>query len=400
MALNAAKQADAAKSEFMSRMSHDMRTPMNGIIGLTSLALDLPDLTPEALEHLYGIKSSSEYLLSLINDVLDMSKIESNKLVLIPQPINARRLVDDIITSIKTQLDNKQITLDLQMVNTELRYVLVDRMRLQQIFINILSNAVKFTPVGGKIEWLIECLKFENGILHDRIVIRDNGIAMSSEFLPELFEPFEQEQNDATASYAGTGLGMSIVKNLVEAMDGSIEVKSEKGIGTEITIYLNFKRVEKADAENSIAKPTVIDLTGKHILICEDHPLNMQIACKLLEKKGIVVTQAKNGQEGMDAFAQSPLSFFDAVLMDIRMPVMDGLEASNAIRQLDRPDAKTVPIIAMTANAYDEDRKKTQQAGMNAHLAKPFDPQVLYQTVIDFIDRKENTFVGRTELSP
>ncbi len=380
-ALNAAEKANAAKSEFLSCMSHDMRTPMNGIIGLTNLTLDLPHLPEEARQNLIAIGNSSSYLLSLINDTLDMSRIESNKLTLNPESVNAGQLLDSISAYIKPLTQEKNITFEIIPINSEYVAVWVDKVRFQQIFINVLSNAVKFTPAGGKIQWIIECLKRENGIAYDRFVVRDTGVGMSADFLPRLFEPFEQEQHNITTNYTGTGLGMSIVKNLVEKMGGSIEVKSAPGVGTEVIIYLNFKRMADTESEHYLSNGIAQNLTGKRILLCEDHPLNMQIACKLLEKQGMMITTAQNGREGIDAFVGAPLSFFDAILMDIRMPVMDGLAATKSIRLLNRPDAQTVPIIAMTANAFDEDIQEAKQAGMNAHLAKPVDPQVLYKTL-------------------
>ncbi|MEA5020378.1 MAG: PAS domain S-box protein [Gordonibacter sp.] len=384
-ALDEVKRANDAKSDFMARMSHDMRTPMNGILGLTHLALELSDCTSEATDYLLGVQSSAHYLLSLINDVLDMSRIESNMLVLNPRPVHANRIVEDIMASVRAMVDEKHIDFQLKLINTDLGYIKVDKIRLQQIFINILTNAAKFTPSGGRIEWIIECLGFEEDILHDRIVVRDNGIGMSEEFLPKLFEPFEQEQSEVSAQYEGTGLGMPIVKNLVEAMGGSIEVRSRKGVGTEVIMFMDFERISHFE-EGSIVEPMSVDLTGKHILVCEDHALNMQISCKLLEKEGALVTPARNGKEGVDAFLRSSEGFFDAVLMDVRMPVMDGLDASRNIRGMNRIDAKKIPIIAMTANAYDSDREKTRQAGMDAHLAKPIEPQVLYQVLGSLIE--------------
>lgn len=388
-ALKAAEQASMAKSDFLARMSHDMRTPMNGIIGLTSLALDTPNLSPEMTGYLQDIETSGQFLLSLINDTLDMNKMERNMLCLNPQPVHAKLILDDILAAIRPMLLKKQISFVPQFINTTLGYVRVDRVRLQQVILNVLSNSVKFTPVGGKIELVMECLKFENNILHDRITIRDNGVGMSAEFLPKLFLPFEQEQEHVDAAYAGTGLGMPIVKSLVEAMGGSIEVKSTPGVGTEISMLLDFERVYPEEAEHVPDDATLSGLAGKRILLCEDHPINMQISRKLLEKKGMRVTTAQNGQQGVAAFASAPPNFFDAVLMDIRMPVMDGLQAARAIRALPRCDAKTVPILAMTANAYDADRERSRQAGMNAHLAKPIEVHTLYETLNHFIGRGE-----------
>lgn len=386
-ALAEAKRADEAKSNFLSRMSHDMRTPMNGIMGLTNLTLELGECSEEIRDNLEGIKSSSEYLLSLINDVLDMSKIESNKLVLHPKPVHGQKLIHDVLGSVQTLADEKQIALEVQLINTNLSWILADRLRIQQIFINLLSNSIKFTPKGGKIEWIVEKLGFENNTYHERIIVRDNGIGMSEAFLPKLFLPFAQEENNLSSPYSGTGLGMPIVKQLVEAMGGRISVKSQKGVGTETTIDMYFTACEAQSAEPIDSCP-VYDLTGKHILICEDHPVNMQISCRLLEKRGMLITQAKNGLEGVCAFANAPNDFFDAVLMDIRMPVMDGLTAARNIRALEKPYAKTVPIIAMTANAYESDREKSLKAGMNAHLSKPIEAERLYETIGMYLNKK------------
>ena len=389
-ALEEAKRANAAKSEFLSRMSHDMRTPMNGIIGLAGLALELPNRTTEITEHLQGIQGSGRYLLSLINDVLDMSKIESNQLALNTQPISPKAIVSEILAAVQTLADEKHVALELRRIGAQHDYfVLADKLRLQQIFINILSNAIKFTPVGGKVEWIIEWRFSEDGILHDKITVRDNGIGISEDFLPKLFEPFEQECISVSTAYTGTGLGMSIVKSLVESMHGSIEVHSKKDIGTEVVILLDFPVVFPPLPEERKERIRQFDLAGKHVLLCEDHPINMQISRTLLEKKGVLVTPAINGQEGVDTFAASAEHFYDAVLMDIRMPVMDGLTAARAIRSLPRADAKTVPIIAMTANAFDEDAQKSLDAGMNAHLAKPIEPNKLYETLAEFCGKDE-----------
>ncbi|MEG1824776.1 MAG: ATP-binding protein [Cloacibacillus sp.] len=387
-ALAAAEKANAAKSDFLSRMSHDIRTPMNGIIGLTNLTLDLPELTGEARANLVAMKSASGYLLSLINDTLDMNRIESSKLTLNPEDIRATQLIDEVSASIAPMMREKHIDFQIKKINTQPTVARMDKVRFQQIFINILSNAAKFTPEGGKIEWLIECLSRDEKFSRLKLTVRDSGIGISPDFLPKIFEPFEQERRDISSNYMGTGLGMSIVKNLVEKMNGRIEVTSTLGKGTDVIVYLDFERVQGVlpDEEQNSSSA---DLSGRRILICEDHPLNMQIARRLLEKNGVLVTCATNGQEGVETFAGSQLGFFDAILMDIRMPVMDGLEAARNIRRQPRKDAAHIPIIAMTANAFDDDIKKSKEAGMDAHITKPFDPKRLCRELYSLITKEE-----------
>lgn len=386
-ALKAAEEANAAKSDFLSRMSHDMRTPMNGIIGLTNLAQESTGLSNETAEYLANIESSSQYLLSLINDVLDMSSIESNKLVLNLQPVYTQEIVDRVLAACTPLASAKHLTFKLTHINTGFDWIKTDILRLQQIFINILGNSVKFTPPGGEIEWIVECLGYDDNVRHDKLIIRDTGVGMSADFLPKIFEPFDQEDNDFSASCTGTGLGMPIVKNLVEAMGGTIEVKSEKGVGTEVIILMDFERTTPVPEAPYFSQAAQIDLSGRRILICEDHPINMQIACKLLEKKGAIAVRARNGKEGLNAFMDASAGYFDAILMDIRMPIMDGLEAARLIRSQNRPDAKTIPIIAMTANAYDEDRQKTKEAGMNKHLAKPIESRIFYEALDELLNK-------------
>ena len=375
------REANLAKSEFLSRMSHDLRTPMNGIIGLTELLLAQDDLPKSAAKDLTAIDDSAKYLLSLINDTLDMSKIESAKMTLNPEVFCPQTLLDNISSTIRPMLQEKNIQFDVKLVNAELVPIRADRIRLQQIFINVISNAIKFTPNGGKIHAEIECLKRENEIAHDRITIEDTGVGMSEAYLPHIFDAFSQENNQAAANYSGTGLGMSIVKNLVQLMGGTIEVQSELGVGTKIIIYLNFERGCALKDDDSAQETTARSIAGMRVLLCEDHPLNAQIATRLLNNQQVQVEWAENGQIAVDKFAASAPDYYQAILMDIRMPVMDGLSASKAIRALPREDAQIVPIIAMTANAFDEDVKSSEEVGMNAHLAKPIEPRQLYETL-------------------
>ncbi len=384
--LNAARNAVNAKTEFLARMSHDMRTPMNGIIGVTQLSKDIPDLPKEMQDNLAAIEDSSQYLLSLINDTLDMSKIESKKMVLNYEVVLAKELIKNVLGFVAPMADSKHITIECIPIHAELEYINIDRMRMEQIFVNLLSNAIKFTSPSGKIRMEIECLKRVDGIAYDRISIEDNGIGMSKEFLPKAFEPFAQESTAITSNYAGTGLGLSIVKNIVELMGGQIQLESELGKGTKVTVYLNFERVYDYQDSDFMQKNKTVDLLkGRHVLLCEDHPLNTEIATKLLEARGMVVTCAENGAIGVKLIAESEEKHFDAILMDIRMPVMDGLEATRQIRRLNRGDTKSIPIIAMTANAFDTDRENSKNAGMTEHLAKPIEPSLLYDTLAKYI---------------
>lgn len=386
--LEAAKQASRAKTEFLSHMSHDMRTPMNAILGMIQLTKDAPELSAETRANLAAIEDASSYLLSLINDTLDMSRIESDRIALHPEVISSEELVKNVLITVAPLAQKKHITLECVPINAELEYIRVDKLRAQQIFMNVLSNAVKFTPDGGKIRLEIECLKRENGVAYDRISVEDNGIGMSEEFLSHIFEPFAQEDEGNAAGLNGTGLGMSIVKSIVERMGGSIQVESKQGVGTKVTVYLNFERVYDYTPQAAALQPkSEAALQGRRILLVEDHPLNAQIAQRLLKKKGIVIEHAVNGQIAVEMFTASDAGFYDAILMDIRMPVMDGIEAARRIRALPRTDAATVPIIAMTANAYDADVRASLDAGMSAHLAKPIDPKLLYQTLTNFLAR-------------
>ena len=385
-ALDEAKKASEAKNEFFSRMSHDMRTPMNGILGLAELAEDETD--PEELKKSFRkIKASGEYLLGLINDTLDFQKIESGKLTLEPKVVDVSEVIGSIASIIQSAADEKDVNFRLVKEDIEAGWFLrLDDMRLRQIFINLLSNAVKFTPKGGTVELKLKTLSRDGLISHDEITISDTGIGMSKEFLENgIFKPFSQESNEITSSYAGTGLGLSIAKSLVELMGGNISVESELGAGTTFTIIMDFERVEAADVKKLEHKDedrkvqSTDKLKGKKILMAEDHPLNAEIAKKLLEKVGCVVTWVKDGQECVNCFHDSGVNAFDMILMDIRMPIMTGLEATKTIRALDKEDAKTIPILAMTANAYESDVKLSFEAGMNGHISKPIQPLVMYE---------------------
>ncbi|WP_455599417.1 PAS domain S-box protein [Cloacibacillus sp.] len=382
-ALKRAEQASLAKGEFLARMSHEMRTPMNAIMGMTVLLKDaLGD--PAAVDDYIGkINSSSHFMLGLINDVLDMAKIESGEFALYPSRYEYKEFAGAIDAMIRPLCRQKgvEFVFDSKWPTAA---VLVDKVRLNQIFLNLLSNAVKFTPPGGRVEYLMPEAEVHGDRIWCDFIVRDNGIGMSEEFQKHLFEPFTQE-NAADGGSCGTGLGLAISKSIVDKMGGCFHIRSEEGKGTEIRLHLELEIAgdEKPAAalEDRGAHGGVKALRGRRVLLAEDHPLNTEIARKLLAKVGTEVVPAVNGALAVAAFAASPAGYFDAVLMDIRMPEMDGLTAARKIRELPRADAKAVPIIAMTANAFDDDRRKSEEAGMNGHLAKPIEPELLYSTL-------------------
>ncbi len=374
------EEASRAKSDFLSRISHDMRTPLNGILGTVYLAEGKDDPT-ELKKDMEAIGNSGQLLLNLVNDTLDMSRIESGRIELHPEVCNEKKLFDAVFATIQPSLDKKDIQLHTTFIGIDWKQMLLDVPRLQQVFLNLFSNAIKFTPVGGRIDWVMECLEETDDHVIDRFIVRDTGCGMSEAFLAHMFEPFAQENRVNTDQTMGTGLGLSIVKKIVELMGGTITAKSEVGKGTEFCVILRLPVCCSLRELPKEAEPKEIAFHGERILLCEDNRLNTLIAEKLLEKVGCRVETAANGKLGIERFAASRPGDYAAILMDIRMPEMDGLEATQAIRSLDRPDAKTIPIIAMSANAFEEDVKTSLDAGMNAHLAKPIEPRKLYETL-------------------
>ena len=519
-ALTAAEEANKAKTVFLSNMSHEIRTPMNAIIGLDSLALRREDLHPETREYLEKIGASARHLLGLINDILDMSRIESGRMILRKEEFSFRGMLEQINTMVMAQCSEKGLKYECTVVGGVSDYYIGDDMKLKQVLINILSNAIKFTDAPGSVTLAVErTAGFENQSTI-RFTVKDSGIGMDKAFLPRLFDPFTQENSSRGSQFGSTGLGMAITKNIVELMNGSISVESEKGVGSEFTVVVTLKNCERQGPINGYIKPkdmrvlivddeeiaaeharlildevgiqsdtcfsgqealhmlelahtkhtpynlvlmdwkmpemdgieatrairrrydretTVIILTsfnwdeimdealragvdsflakplfasnvideferivrknnmtlfrerkraelaGRRILLAEDILINAEIMEEIIAMRGAVMEHAENGRIALEAFEKSPIGYYDAILMDVRMPEMDGLQATAAIRALPRPDAAKVPIIAMTANAFDEDVQRSLQVGMNAHLSKPVEPEHLYQTLEELI---------------
>lgn len=395
VALKESEMASKAKTEFFSRMSHDMRTPMNGILGLAGLSENEDDVL-QLKQNIAKMKESGEYLLDLINDTLDFQKIESGKMKLDLKVIKCSTFFQSIEDVMGRAAAEKQITFQVlnQLNPEEDAYIKLDVIRMKQILLNLLSNAIKFTPEYGKVSLQYEYSKKDEQTLQLKIAVVDSGIGMSKEYIENgLFKPFSQEYSEVTSSYKSSGLGLSITKKLIDMMSGSISVKSEKGVGTTFTIILDVEQVKEEivtqihSAGEQYLKTVFEILEGKRILLVEDHPLNAEIATKVLKKAGCRVVRAENGLIALEIFSASELHYFDGILMDIRMPVMDGLEAAKAIRGLNRADAGAVPILAMTANAYTEDIQNSLEAGMNEHLAKPISPNILYEALAKYMKK-------------
>jgi len=392
-ALVAANEANKAKTKFLSQMSHDIRTPLNGIIGMTKIASDnLND--PERLTDALGkVSRSSDHLLTLINDILDLSRIESGKMTITHEPADIRAMIDQCVDILNGSVIDRHLDVVTDISPVEKPFVLMDALHVRQVLINIISNAVKFTPDGGKIVFSAKCSPDKDGEkLLGRFEVADTGIGMSEDFQKHIYEAFTQADSyNARTRFQGTGLGMSIVKQFVDMLGGTIDIRSDLGAGTTVIVELPFDIDHDANAK-AAENPegmceTQADFTGARILIAEDNEINMEIASVLLESRGIVVDKAEDGQTAVDKFRASKAGEYQCILMDIMMPNLNGHEATKAIRALDRPDAKTVPIIAMTANAFSEDVKVALDSGMNAHVAKPIDVDVLMRTLAAFIHK-------------
>ena len=387
-ALEVAEKASQAKTDFLSNMSHDIRTPMNAIIGITTLMKNELHQPEKLADHLDKLETSGRLLLSIINDILDMSRIESGKTTLSVEPMHLSQQLDQLSTMIRAQASEKAQTFT---VSTHLRHenLLADPTRLNQVLMNILSNAVKYTPRGGHIRFEVEELPRNEHYAKYSFVVQDDGIGMSEAYQKTLFDPFTREERSGTNRVQGTGLGMAITKNIVDLMGGSISVESATGKGTRFEVVLEFPIDTEADAvPEAQALPEepedVSSLCGMNFLCAEDNAINAEILELLLKSKGAHCKICPNGQEIVDAFVRVKPGEYDMILMDVQMPVMDGLEAARRIRSSANPLGQVIPILAMTANAFLEDMQKSKEAGMDEHLSKPVDIDALEQTVKRF----------------
>ena len=383
-----AERANAAKTEFLQRMSHDIRTPINGILGLVEIGEYYREDPEKQSECRRKIRDTSHLLLELVNEVLDMGKLESGEVVLENVPFDLPELIHEITDVLEKQAEERGIVLHREYGRLPHPRLVGSPLHVKRLLMNVLSNAIKYNREKGRV--MLDC--FELSCTGDKaqicFVCADTGIGMSEEFQQRMFEPFTQENAGARSVYGGTGLGMSITKSLVDKMGGTIGVESKQGVGTTYTITLPFAIDNTATEEPERQQTDLTVLRGRQVLLAEDNALNMEIMEFLLNDVGIKVTKAADGQQAVEAFAASPVGGFDAILMDVMMPVQDGHEATRAIRAMDRPDAKSIPIFAMTANAFAEDRLKALQAGMNEHLSKPIDPDALYRLLVKYLTER------------
>lgn len=387
VALKKAQEAESNKTAFLSNISHDMRTPLNAIIGYANLAQKATDRR-SMVTYLERIKEGSSLLLSLVNDTLDVMKIDSGAIVLRQEGMKLSSVFDAAYLTLSPAIENKHLLFVKEVepgANVEVKG---DPIRLQEVFMNLLSNAVKFTGENGQVTFAIQVGEESAGEIHYAISVRDTGCGMSAEFMKQIFTPFATERNEANSTVEGSGLGLAIVKRLVDTMGGTIKVKTELGKGSRFDIRLSFPKAGASSSQvKSEKKVDLKSLKDKRVLICEDNAMNLQIMSLLLQSQGMKVVTAVNGKLASDAFLSSESHYFNAILMDIRMPIMDGYEATRVIRSSSHPDAKVVPIIAMTADAFDSDIAKCLEAGMDDHLAKPVEPDRLFETLSYYFKR-------------
>lgn len=385
------EEESQSKTTFLSRMSHEIRTPMNGIIGMVTLAEDKLDDTNPAKQYLSKVDELSDHLLSLINDILDMSRIEAGKVELEQKPFSLQELGNKIYNMFAKNLSERGIHYAVTMEDLSVDYVVGDELRISQVIINFLSNAVKFTE-KGEITVTFRQMLQRDGMVDLMICVHDTGIGMSTEFVNRIFRPFEQEGIEISKKYGGTGLGMAITDQLVKLMGGEIVVKSEEKKGSDFSVFLHLpeanvhaEAAEVVEDRRESAETTTYSIKGLRMLMAEDNEINAMIAQEILESKGATVEIAGNGQEAVDAFELHSAGYYDCILMDVQMPVMDGREAARRIRASKKQDAKSILMIALSADAFVEDERLSVESGMNAHFAKPIDFAVLEQKIGAFL---------------
>lgn len=393
-ALDTAEHASRAKSEFLSRMSHEIRTPLNGIIGMTEIAQMYRDDQDRLDDCLKKIGSSSKYLLALINDILDMSRIESGKIELDHRQFDLKDMMGQIQGMFQQKAEDSGVDFRVEYNSLSVSSVIGDDLRLSQVLVNIVSNALKFTPSGGQVTLEVQEKTTSEQEVSLEFIVTDTGIGISREFQSRIFQPFEQEGSSNRRQYGGTGLGLAISSNFVKMMGGEISVSSKLGEGSKFVVSLTLQRpLPEALPENERDSGIFFgakehepnDLTGVSILLAEDNAINAEIVTVILEKHGMSVDLAQNGKEAVEMFESSSDKSYAMILMDIQMPVMDGLEASRSIRRMDLPLSKSIPIIGLSANAFSEDIEKAMKSGMNGYLSKPIDTSKLLETIYRFI---------------
>lgn len=376
-----ARQANQEKNELLERMSHEIRTPMNSIIGLTYLTKENVKNEKQVLENLDTINMSAHFLLSFIDDILNLSQIESGNIALIQEDMNFESFLTELTQPAERLAGEKQVGFSMIKRGNFSEVYHFDAEKLKKALFNILENAVKYTQAEGKIDFIVECLADKDTESVIRFEIRDTGVGMDESFLPHAFDAFEQERDGNTTLNGGTGLGLAIARNIIDFMGGRIDVYSEKGRGSTFVVTVNLEKVadrEKSQRKQNKSESLEYDFTGKRILLVEDNDINIEITRNILVHKNFEVEVAVNGEEGVACFLAHEPGYYDAILMDIRMPVMDGLTATRRIRSAGHEDSERIPIVAMTANAFEEDVRKSFEAGMDAHLSKPVDIKQMY----------------------
>lgn len=378
---------DESKTQFLSKMSHEIRTPMNGMLGMISLSKISQQNKnyEEANDYHDKAEGLTQFLLSIINDILDMSRIESGKLQLESAEFGIADLAEKLRSMFETTITEKGIAFDVEMKDFTVKNVIGDELRISQVLTNFLSNASKFTSAGGHISLMFRQMELLNGKVTIMFRVKDDGIGMTPEFLSRIFVPFEQEDSGIARKFGGSGLGMAIADNLVKQMGGQILVDSDVGKGTEFTVFLELPVGSTAEELMDQESQEPVSLEGRRLLMAEDNNINALVACKLLEHQGLIVERVTNGQEAVDSFSDHEAGYYDAILMDIHMPVMDGWQATKEIRGLQRADAGQIPIIALSADAFVEDKRYSVEIGMNDHVAKPIDYKELEQVLCNCI---------------